>query len=302
MLSNSPATVSDITTEQHRALAFSLWSVGPMNSLVTGPLIGGFAAEYLGWRWNSWLLLIFAVLALLISLGIKETYAPSILQKRAAKLRKDTGDNRYWSKYDHDVDGKFTSFQGVMFVRILTCIVVKYLRDNLSRPFVLAATEPILWFWNAYIAVSNIAPYLLLADAEIYQDHLHHTLYLLRLLPVHLDRSPQLDPRHGRSLISRHWVRQHTRYSLRASLWSPHQLPPQRSLHRSAATRSLGECRLHSFYTVSHRPALVRMDVVPGEHTLDLAYIGGSALWSRGVPGVHLCKQLLGWHIWDLCC
>jgi hypothetical protein len=45
MISNAPGTVNDIVTENYRALAFSIWSIGPMNGPVTGPLIGGFAAE-----------------------------------------------------------------------------------------------------------------------------------------------------------------------------------------------------------------------------------------------------------------
>jgi hypothetical protein len=39
MISNSPGTVADITTETYRALAFSIWSIGPMNGPVTGPLV-----------------------------------------------------------------------------------------------------------------------------------------------------------------------------------------------------------------------------------------------------------------------
>jgi hypothetical protein len=31
---------------------------------------------------------------------IKETYAPVILKQKAAKMRKETGDERYWCKYD----------------------------------------------------------------------------------------------------------------------------------------------------------------------------------------------------------
>jgi hypothetical protein len=34
--------------------------------------------------------------------------------------------------------------------------VFDILKVNLSRPFVLTFTEPILWFWDAYIAVSFI--------------------------------------------------------------------------------------------------------------------------------------------------
>lgn len=53
LISNSPGTVNDIVTEEYRAMAFSLWSIGPMNGPVVGPLVGGFVYEYLGWRCMS---------------------------------------------------------------------------------------------------------------------------------------------------------------------------------------------------------------------------------------------------------
>lgn len=38
MISNAPGTVNDIVDEEHRALAFSIWSIGPMNGPVIGPV------------------------------------------------------------------------------------------------------------------------------------------------------------------------------------------------------------------------------------------------------------------------
>jgi MFS family permease len=101
MISNSPGTVADITNETYRALAFSIWSIGPMNGPVTGPLIGGFAAEYLGWRWTNWLVMILSGVGWIMCASIKETYAPVILQRKAAKMRKETGDDRWWCRYDN---------------------------------------------------------------------------------------------------------------------------------------------------------------------------------------------------------
>jgi len=135
LIANAPGTVSDIVTEHYRALAFSIWSIGPMNGPVTGPLIGGFAAEYLGWRWTNWLVMIFSGVAWVAISLMKETYAPLILQRKAAKMRKETGDDRWWCRYDQKVN------------------LLALLKTNLSRPFILACTEPILWFWNAYIAI-----------------------------------------------------------------------------------------------------------------------------------------------------
>lgn len=66
---------------------------------------------------------------------IKETYAPAILKRKAAQRRKETGDDRWWSRYDEKIS------------------ITQTLKTNLSRPFVMTATEPILWFWDLYIAV-----------------------------------------------------------------------------------------------------------------------------------------------------
>ena len=59
---------------------------------------------------------------------LRETYAPTILNEKARKRRKETGDDRYWSRYD---DRK------ISFLRLL--------KINLSRPFIMIITEPI-WY------------------------------------------------------------------------------------------------------------------------------------------------------------
>lgn len=46
MVANSPGTISDIVTDEYRALALSIWSIGPLNGPTFGPLIGGFSTEY----------------------------------------------------------------------------------------------------------------------------------------------------------------------------------------------------------------------------------------------------------------
>ncbi|CAG8971027.1 hypothetical protein HYALB_00005265 [Hymenoscyphus albidus] len=153
MISNSPGTVADIVDEHYRALAFSIWSIGPMNGPVTGPIIGGFAAQYLGWRWTNWLVLIFAGAGFIMCSFIKETYAPVLLKKKAARRRNETGDDRWWCRYDNNMS------------------LIQILKVNLSRPFVLSFTEPILWFWNGYIAVIYGILYLcFVAYPIIYTD------------------------------------------------------------------------------------------------------------------------------------
>lgn len=58
---------------------------------------------------------------------MEETYSPVLLQKKAEKLRKETDDPRWWSRYDQRIS------------------ITEVLKINLSRPFVMAVTEPI-WY------------------------------------------------------------------------------------------------------------------------------------------------------------
>lgn len=127
MMSNSPASVNDIVSDEHRALAFGFWSIGPTNGPVYGPIIGGFVFEYLGWRWTNWIVLIMggAVLALMVC--IEETYAPLILRKRAETQRKKTKNPKWWTRYDGGKDLK------------------SLLKTSLSRPFMMIISEPI-WY------------------------------------------------------------------------------------------------------------------------------------------------------------
>lgn len=115
MIANAPGSVSDIVTENYRALAFSIWSIGPMNGPVTGPLIGGFAAEYLGWRWTNWLVMILSGAGWFFCSAMQETYAPVILQRKAAKMRKETGDDRWWCRYDQKSSRESLASQGDQF-------------------------------------------------------------------------------------------------------------------------------------------------------------------------------------------
>ncbi|EXJ85713.1 hypothetical protein A1O1_06081 [Capronia coronata CBS 617.96] len=135
MISNAPGSIADLITDEYRAVAFSVWSIGPMNGPVVGPTIGGFVTEYLGWRWTNWIAMIWGGTAFILLLFFKETYAPALLQKRAKQLRKKENDDRYWSRYDVRVG------------------FVELMKVNLSRPFIMAIKEPICIFWNFYISL-----------------------------------------------------------------------------------------------------------------------------------------------------
>ena len=142
LISNAPGSVNDMVSEQYRALAFSFWSLGPMNGPTIGPLLGGFVYQYAGWRWTNWLVVILGAVAWGMMALIPETYGPAILRRRAHRKRQSTGDGRWWSRYDERQK------------------IGPLLQVNLSRPFVLALTEPICIFWDIYIALVYAILYL----------------------------------------------------------------------------------------------------------------------------------------------
>ncbi|KAK1533110.1 uncharacterized protein CCOS01_05093 [Colletotrichum costaricense] len=104
MMSNSPATVNDIVSDKHRALALGV---------------------------------IFVLLA-----SVKETYAPVLLKRRAAEKSKATGDDRWWTRYDHGQE------------------LWPLLKINLYRPLKMMCTEPICMFCNTYIDIVCVTLYL----------------------------------------------------------------------------------------------------------------------------------------------
>lgn len=133
MISNAPGSVVDVSHPDYLARTMSLFAVAPFNGPVTGPIIGGFVFQYMGWRWATWIVLVLAGTCVALMLTVKETYAPTILRRKAARLRRQTGDPRWWCQYDQQ---RLSSLQ--------------LLRVNLSRPLILFATEPILWFMNLW--------------------------------------------------------------------------------------------------------------------------------------------------------
>jgi MFS family permease len=130
MIANSPGTVVDIANPEFLAFVLSMWSIAPMNAPSTGGIIGGFVYQYLGWRWSGWIVLIGGGVGIGLMATCKETYPPTILQRKAARLRKETGDERWWCQFDQRVSN------------------FELAKINLKRPIILFFTEPILWFLN----------------------------------------------------------------------------------------------------------------------------------------------------------
>ncbi|PWW75238.1 MFS general substrate transporter [Tuber magnatum] len=92
-------SVTDVFAVQERGVAMAILIFGPLLGPVIGPVGSGFLIEAAGWRSVFWVLAAAsAVITLATFTFLNETYAPRILERKAASLRKSTGNPRRRSK------------------------------------------------------------------------------------------------------------------------------------------------------------------------------------------------------------
>ncbi|PYI00744.1 MFS general substrate transporter [Aspergillus sclerotiicarbonarius CBS 121057] len=147
-------TVADMVPKEKRAGIMAIWAMGPILGPVVGPVAGGFLAEDEGWRWVFWVIAIATgVMTILCMIWYRETYAPVILERKAARLRKETGNPNLRSVHDH---GKQTS---------------EVLLSALARPIKLLAKSPIVLLMVLFAAITYGYLYLMFTTiTSIFED------------------------------------------------------------------------------------------------------------------------------------
>ncbi|KAH8590843.1 major facilitator superfamily domain-containing protein [Bisporella sp. PMI_857] len=130
-------TLADLWRTEERGVPMAAFSAAPFIGPAIGPLVGGFLSDAAGWRWLYWIQLIFAgVVYILITFTVPETYAPTILARRARKLRESTGESEHVTEQDLDL----RPFS-------------ERLRIFLIRPFQLLFGELIVFLVSLYMSV-----------------------------------------------------------------------------------------------------------------------------------------------------
>lgn len=130
-------TLADLWRNQERGVPMAVFSAAPFIGPAIGPLCGGFLGEARGWRWLYWIQLILAgVCWIILTFTVPETYAPVILDHRARKLRKQTGDAKFVTEKDLD-----------------SRPFAERLRLILLRPLQLLFLEPIVFLISLYMSV-----------------------------------------------------------------------------------------------------------------------------------------------------
>ncbi|WFC95942.1 hypothetical protein MBRA1_002598 [Malassezia brasiliensis] len=147
-MTNVGGTISDIWTPAEKGIPMALFSsvlfIGP----AAGPLVGGAITSATnavdGWRYIYWTLFAFVGLVWIATVFTKETLGSVILLRRAKKLRKETGDNRY------------KTVQEMNPLSMRTVLTV-----SLLRPFELLIREPILISFSLYLCLIYSLLYLM---------------------------------------------------------------------------------------------------------------------------------------------
>ncbi|KAK9470654.1 major facilitator superfamily domain-containing protein [Dipodascopsis tothii] len=130
-------TLADLWDTHERGTAMAAFSAAPFLGPCIGPIVGGYIGMNTSWRWIYYVMLILtgAVFALM-TLTIPETYTPELLKRRAAKLRKETGDASY--KTNLEVNKRPLG---------------EVVRTSLCRPLLLLCREPIVLLFSIYMSI-----------------------------------------------------------------------------------------------------------------------------------------------------
>lgn len=157
-LSVAGGSVSDLFTNDKVATPMAVYTVSPFIGPAAGPLISGFINQNTNWRWTYRVLVIwiFAELVFIVLL-VPETYVPAILKRKARKLRKSTGDSRYWAPLERR--------RGSMLHSILMSCYV---------PFKLMALESMALLLNLWAALILGIQYLTFQAFPIIFENGHH--------------------------------------------------------------------------------------------------------------------------------
>jgi multidrug resistance protein len=153
-------TLADLWKTEERGVPMAAFSAAPFIGPAIGPLVGGYLSDAAGWRWLYWIQLILAgAVYILITFTVPETYAPTILAKRAKKLRAKTGDPTHVTEQDLDKRP-----------------LVERLRIFLIRPFQLLFRELIVFLIALYMSVLYGLLYMFfIAFPVIYQEGKHYS-------------------------------------------------------------------------------------------------------------------------------
>lgn len=167
-LATGGASLADMVRPEVLPPLLGLWAIGAVAAPVIAPLLGACMVIAKDWRWIFWFMtMICGACLILFILCMKETSHINILSRRAKRLRKQTGDSRYYTTQevlDSQIEPK------------------DFIVKTLYRPIKMIIQEPIVLAFDFYIALVYGAFYLFFeAFPIVFVGVYHFTLIELGL-------------------------------------------------------------------------------------------------------------------------
>ncbi|KAF7309402.1 MFS domain-containing protein [Mycena indigotica] len=151
-------SIADLWHPQDRGLPMSIFTVTALASNGLGPLFSGWVEQNprLEWRWIQYIHMILSALCgILFLVTMRETRSSVLLSRRAEKIRKETGDNRYIAC------GEERSLRTLIYI-------------SCTRPIYLLVKEPVVASFSIWISFVWGVYYILLASTPNILRNIHH--------------------------------------------------------------------------------------------------------------------------------
>ena len=120
-------------------MSFQTTVFGP----IFGPIVSGFSAPSIGWRWAFWIAVIYAGVTFIVLFFLPETYGPVLLVRRARKLRRQAQSIDAYAPRELENNS-----------------IDQLLRKVLTRPLRMLFLEPIVAATCAYQALAYAIFYM----------------------------------------------------------------------------------------------------------------------------------------------
>ncbi|KAL8816283.1 MAG: hypothetical protein Q9223_004675 [Gallowayella weberi] len=150
-------TIADIIVQEKRGGVMAIWAMGPLMGPVIGPVAGGFLCQAKGWRWVFWLIAIVAgAITISSCIFLKETYPPILLERKAKRLRAETGNPELKSRLGSNLSPRDRFKLAIL------------------RPLKLLLFSPIVLALSTFMAVVYAYLYLLFTTiTEVFESTYH---------------------------------------------------------------------------------------------------------------------------------
>lgn len=139
LLTHTGASIFDCISQKNSMVILASWSFCTILAPMTAPLLGACMTVAKSWRWIFWFLFFLSgFCACLLVFTFPETSHTAILSRRARRIRKQTGDSRYYT-IQEKIDSKMK--------------VSEFLIETLYRPICMIVQDPIVLAFDIYISV-----------------------------------------------------------------------------------------------------------------------------------------------------